>query len=151
LEPGRQRAGAIAVAEVEADRRRLGDLDVVVDQHRHTAVRVERQVGWRAVLALADVERLHPIGHAQLLQHPERHHRAAGDRAIEDEVGHARGLLNAASDLARLPAGVEPPKTKVGRRTRWRDGWRARWRWSPAGRAASAPAAPRPWRARGPR
>jgi len=74
----------VLAGQVEVDRHRLPDDDVVVPQDRDVAVRVEPQELGRARLA-EEAHRLVLVGHAELLEHPERPHGARAGYAIEHD------------------------------------------------------------------
>src|SRR5207237_6444900 len=85
----------------EVDRERLEQANVAVLERRDVAVRVDLQVLRRARLAdEADAHVL--VGHAELLEHPERPHRARARNPVE--LDHR--VLPSGS--RRASAGAEP-------------------------------------------
>ena len=75
---------AVLAGQVEVDRHRLPDDEVAVPQDRDVAVRIEAEEIGRARLT-QEGHRLVLVGHAELLEHPERPHGARAGYAIEHD------------------------------------------------------------------
>src|SRR5262249_47483596 len=80
----RPEALTVLAGEVEVDRHRLPDDEVAVPQDGDVAVRVEAEKLGRAALG-DEAHRLVLVGHAELLEHPERPHGARARYTVESD------------------------------------------------------------------
>jgi hypothetical protein len=90
---------------VHDDRRRLGELEVAVDERRDRALRIDGEVLGRLVLALGEGEALDVVFRADLLEHP-----ASASRTSVLAVVELHGF-------ASRPAVVPRPRAAVERRS----------------------------------
>jgi hypothetical protein len=107
----RQVSLRVAVGEIEQDRRGLGEDEVTVDERRHHAERVERQVR-RVRLSLVALDPHELVLDADLRKRRMRCHRSASWTPVQTELRHARTapLRLGSAPAPRRPTALTPPK-----------------------------------------
>ena len=106
-----------ALAEIGQDRRVLRQRIAVVEaQHRHAALRIDFQIGVRALLAAGEVDFLRFVFFAALFEHDVRRHRAGARRVIKHQ--HCGILLKFMSQTLRSSSSIDTPSGARMKQTR---------------------------------